>query len=280
MSTGLTGADRPAEPPTDLDPAREWDRVVGQMEQRRCCRRSTRDDVEQTLRGVGPEARDEVVGRRAGGLRAAREKATLVGGECGLGVATVRHQGGGELGAVAHGEVRALAGERRHQVGGVAEQGDPRDPVPPVPDRERVDGPRHERVVRLSDQREQPLVPALEEFQQRVGIEGCGRRHRDVDLQVTTGLAVADEPPAVAGGEHEAAAHQLGRRGTGSVSSGARPQKSTSWSDGRRAGSGGWPRRDGRDAQDGSTLDGTGADPSWASARSAAAVVQCRSCAA
>ena len=72
----------------------------------------------------------------------------LVRGQRGFGVAGVRGQGQAQLGPVEHGQVGAFAGERGHQVGGVAQQGDPGDPVPAVAHRQRVDRPRDQRGVR------------------------------------------------------------------------------------------------------------------------------------
>lgn len=68
------------------------------------------------------------VGGRCG---AAGEHGPLVLGERGLGVAGVCGEGIGEFGAVEHGQVGAFA-VRQGEVGGVADQGHPRHPVPPV----------------------------------------------------------------------------------------------------------------------------------------------------
>jgi hypothetical protein len=62
-----------------------------------------------------------IFGLGLGGGRA-REEIVLVVEECGLGVLGVREDGAGELGAVEHGDVGALA-IGWLEVGGVAEQG-------------------------------------------------------------------------------------------------------------------------------------------------------------
>ncbi len=91
------------------------------------------------LRGFPAEEGLQVLRRAGCGGAAAQEQSLFVGGERELDVG-LPDQLGGQVRAVVHGEVRALAGEGGHQVRGVAEERGSGDPVPFEPDGEGVDG--------------------------------------------------------------------------------------------------------------------------------------------
>lgn len=108
-------------------------------------------------------------------------------------------------------------------MGGVSEQGDARNAVPAVPDRQGVDLAGDERPVRVGDQRPQPLVPAFEVLQEtRLGrfdvreVDGAGRdpvggrAQRGVDVQRAAGGAVGEKAVALGEREHHAVAHDGG----------------------------------------------------------------------
>ena len=92
---------------------------------------------------------------------AAREHRLFVGGECRFDVAGVRGDRRPELGAVEHGQVRALAG-RRHQVRGIPEERHPGHAVPSVSVREGVDHPRDRCGFAVGDQRGELGRPSAE----------------------------------------------------------------------------------------------------------------------
>src|SRR6202012_341046 len=81
--------------------------------------------------------------------------------------------GGGQVRAVEHRGVGAEPGERGHEVGGVADQGDAGPGGPPGRDRPGVDGADDELVVTLLQQAAQRGRPALEPGQQE-GADGGG----------------------------------------------------------------------------------------------------------
>jgi hypothetical protein len=106
---------------------------------------------------------------------AAGEQGLLVGGERRFGVIRVGGDGLTEFGSVEHGEVGTLAGERGHQGGGVAEQGDAGAALPAVADRQGVDPPRDRCAVGIADECPQALVPVGEVLQHGcLGVFGAG----------------------------------------------------------------------------------------------------------
>ena len=66
-----------------------------------------------------------------------------------------------EFGAVLHGQVGAFT-VRRHEVGGVAEQGDPRRTIPAVPDRQCEEAAQDRRGIAVGDQGGELRGPAVE----------------------------------------------------------------------------------------------------------------------
>ena len=98
--------------------------------------------------------------------------------ERGLDVGAVLDQREGELGGVEHRQVRALAGEGRHEMRRVPEERHPRDARPGVIDGERVDAARDDGVVAVLDETPKRGAPALEMLEQR---GAGGRRVGPVD---------------------------------------------------------------------------------------------------
>jgi hypothetical protein len=90
------------------------------------------EELDQASRGVVGEAQVETAGGLPGRVGGAREHRRLVLAQRDLDVVTVLDQRQRQLAGIAHRGVRALAGERRHQVGGVADQGHARDARPRV----------------------------------------------------------------------------------------------------------------------------------------------------
>ncbi|MDY0746907.1 hypothetical protein SNE35_20510 [Paucibacter sp. R3-3] len=82
------------------------------------------DQLDDGLRRIRAEEAPVVPGRLAGKRRAAGEQALLVLGERCFDIARIRADGLSKLGAIQDRQVGAFAGERRHQMGGIADQGD------------------------------------------------------------------------------------------------------------------------------------------------------------
>ncbi|WP_235217355.1 hypothetical protein [Streptomyces noursei] len=130
----------------------------------------------------------------------------------------------GQRATVRQRQVDARAGERRHQVRGVAEQRQARGVRPDVRHRQREQRVAREPAVALPEQRQQAFVPAREPGQQggpdRLGVGGAhpgparpvlGAPEGRVEPDPAAAVAAGEQAPAPGQRHHGAAADQPGR---------------------------------------------------------------------
>ncbi|WP_343634023.1 hypothetical protein [Roseateles sp.] len=174
---------------------------------------------------AGVEHLDRARRRRGASI----EHPLLEGEQRGLQVAVCRRDRLAQLGAIQHGEVRAIA-RRRHQVRRIAKQRHAGHACPAMRCRQGVDGAEHRCGLAVGDQRGERGVPAVELPGHAVerldprslavvvaGHRGLDPRHglaqRDVGVDDAVGLAMRKDPASRRHREEGAAADRRGAGG-------------------------------------------------------------------